>query len=469
MALTKVKAGNIILTTPSANSNDVTPATTQYVTTALANLADSAPSTLNTLNELAAALGDDANFSTTVTNSIATKLPLAGGTLTGGLSIRGFNGPVLKIGSSGSADPRIDFEDQNSTSLGAGIFLDQDQDTLRILRTVSGSATDGIAIDASGNVGIGASSISSWTKLQVAGTAGAQDGAKQALYIQSPTTTVNEGVGIRMSAASGSHEAVGIIGMVNNASGNAGAMTFHTYNLGATIPEVMRLDNNGAVLVGSTTNLNVLSGSPMLQIGAGSGHSSLQFYSATGSVGALYFGDATSGADRYDGYLEYRHNSRDMAFRAGGATVLTLKGNNANGTGHNVDYGEHQHDVGEGVGVGEFYTQVAGSSFTDQFRINFDNASWGGVTVDIRLNPNSSAGASVWVQYTIYSHAAHASANISAKDISGEGTGYINWVQESAGNLKCQLKTQYVTDDASARITYQMNHRGSQSIYLEEI
>jgi len=46
-------------------------------------IVDAAPGTLNTLNELAAALGDDANFSTTVTNSIATKLPLAGGTLTG--------------------------------------------------------------------------------------------------------------------------------------------------------------------------------------------------------------------------------------------------------------------------------------------------------------------------------------------------------------------------------------------------
>ena len=85
MALTKVKAGNIILTTPGASSNDVTPATTQYVTTAIGNLIDTAPSTLNTLNELAAALGDDVNFSTTVTDSIATKLPLAGGTLTGDL------------------------------------------------------------------------------------------------------------------------------------------------------------------------------------------------------------------------------------------------------------------------------------------------------------------------------------------------------------------------------------------------
>ena len=86
MALTKAKASNILLTTPAASSNDVTPATTEYVTTALANMVDSAPSTLNTLNELAAALGDDANFSTTVTNSIATKLPLAGGTMTGNIT-----------------------------------------------------------------------------------------------------------------------------------------------------------------------------------------------------------------------------------------------------------------------------------------------------------------------------------------------------------------------------------------------
>ncbi len=60
---------------------------TGYADTAVANLADSAPETLNTLNELASALGDDANFSTTITNSIATKLPLAGGTLTGNLTV----------------------------------------------------------------------------------------------------------------------------------------------------------------------------------------------------------------------------------------------------------------------------------------------------------------------------------------------------------------------------------------------
>ena len=120
-----------------------------------------------------------------------------------------------------------------------------------------------MVIDSSQNVGIGTSSISSWTKLQVQGTAGAQTGAYQALHITSPTTTANEGVGIRMSAASGSHEAVGIIGMVNNASGNSGSMTFHTYNGGADIPERMRLDSSGNLLVGKTVSSSGTNGIAM--------------------------------------------------------------------------------------------------------------------------------------------------------------------------------------------------------------
>ena len=82
-------ASTVTGTTAAASDNSTKIATTAYVTTALANLVDSAPGTLNTLNELAAALGDDAAFSTTVTNSIATKLPLAGGTMTGAIAHSG--------------------------------------------------------------------------------------------------------------------------------------------------------------------------------------------------------------------------------------------------------------------------------------------------------------------------------------------------------------------------------------------
>ena len=72
--------------TAATGTNTTQIATTAFVQGEVTALVDSAPSTLNTLNELAAALGDDANFSTTVTNSIAAKLPLAGGTLTGALT-----------------------------------------------------------------------------------------------------------------------------------------------------------------------------------------------------------------------------------------------------------------------------------------------------------------------------------------------------------------------------------------------
>jgi len=72
------------LTSPT-NSGDA--ATKGYVDTAISNLVDGAPAALDTLNELAAALNDDASFSTTVTNSIAAKLPLAGGTMTGAIAM----------------------------------------------------------------------------------------------------------------------------------------------------------------------------------------------------------------------------------------------------------------------------------------------------------------------------------------------------------------------------------------------
>ena len=62
---------------------------TAYADSAVSNLVGAAPAALNSLNELATALGDDANFATTVTNNLATKLPLAGGTMTGNIAMTG--------------------------------------------------------------------------------------------------------------------------------------------------------------------------------------------------------------------------------------------------------------------------------------------------------------------------------------------------------------------------------------------
>lgn len=62
-------------------------ATQTYVNTAISNLINAAPTALDTLAELSTALNNDASFATTVTNSIASKLALSGGTLTGVINI----------------------------------------------------------------------------------------------------------------------------------------------------------------------------------------------------------------------------------------------------------------------------------------------------------------------------------------------------------------------------------------------
>ena len=98
LASTGAIGSAVTATTQSASDNSTKIATTAYVDTAVSNLVDSAPGALNTLNELAAAVNDDANFSTTITNSIAAKLPLAGGTMSGDIAFGDNN--KIKMGAS---------------------------------------------------------------------------------------------------------------------------------------------------------------------------------------------------------------------------------------------------------------------------------------------------------------------------------------------------------------------------------
>ena len=133
----------VTATTQSASDNSTKVATTAYTDTAIANLVDSAPGTLNTLNELAAALGDDANFSTPVTNSIATKLPLAGGTLTGDLTLSG-TAPIINFTDS---DNNPDYKLR--ANAGAFFITDATANSNRFVVNADGH------VDVTGNLDVG--------------------------------------------------------------------------------------------------------------------------------------------------------------------------------------------------------------------------------------------------------------------------------------------------------------------------
>jgi len=126
-------ANGVTATTQAQSDNTTKVATTAYVRSAVAGVVDSAPTALDTLNELAAALGDDANFATTTANSIGTKLPLAGGQMTGNIT---FSGSQTVDGRDLSADgAKLD-------GIQAGATDDQSAaEILTAIKTVDGSGS----------------------------------------------------------------------------------------------------------------------------------------------------------------------------------------------------------------------------------------------------------------------------------------------------------------------------------------
>ena len=368
MALTKVKAGNILLTTPGASSNDVTPATTQYVTTALANLADSAPSTLNTLNELAAALGDDANFSTTVTNSIAAKLPLAGGTMTGGIITSGSN-TGTNPAANGHIANELQFFNASATDNnlnGIGFYNSNSAVDARIagvhkshssrhgeiaFLTHDGTAlTERVRFDKDGNVGIGMTPapVSSDTVLSIYNTAT----PRIKLHNNTTGSASGDGAEINMSGSDFILE--------NREAGNV-----RLFNNGA---ERMRIDSSGKVMIGST-NTGV-GGAIDFSVGSTSSSGGITLWSPTNGTHSLGFGDGYTGTDRYRGYVEYAHNGDSMRFATASTERMRI---------------DSVGNVGIGTSSPSYKLQVSGTGGT---RMMVENTDTNWAAVDIRAGGN---------------------------------------------------------------------------------
>jgi len=110
----------VTATTQSASDDSTKLATTAFVQAAVTSLIDGAPGSLNTLNELAAAINDDSSYATTLTTALATKLPLAGGTLTGNVlhndgvkDIYGTNSDLQIYHDSSSGESRVEVRNHN--------------------------------------------------------------------------------------------------------------------------------------------------------------------------------------------------------------------------------------------------------------------------------------------------------------------------------------------------------------------
>ena len=158
-------------------------------------------------------------------------------------------------------------------------------------------------IDASGNVGIGETSPSTYGKLVVTGS------TPFAVLRSSDVTTA----GFSMLVNSGSN------GVGSIATDNGGHMTFDTGSTGASQAERMRIDASGnlimtaggSIVAGGANDLILNAGeSGTLALIEGSGNTKVTIASGSTSTGELLFGRST---DNDAGRIIYDHNNNSLS------------------------------------------------------------------------------------------------------------------------------------------------------------
>ena len=323
-ATSALNDGNIFIgnssnqsSTAALNTSIVPEGSNLYYTDARADarvalIVDAAPSTLDTLNELAAALGDDANFSTTVTNSIATKLPLAGGTITGDVSFTDGNKAVFGTGS----DLQIYHDGSNSyiDDAGQGVLAIRSNS----VRLQKYTGEEMVQADADGAVILYHNNVVKFattaTGIDVTGTTTTD----QYLYVNSPNGTQLQ---LR------SEDAYTTLGVGNR---NLNISANRTIFLDDAFAEVMRINDDGKVgigtatpatalhvrgtasTVGATRSVVTLTDDTAMGINVGSGVAFRGLYTSAGAeanYGGIFAGKANANSGNANGYLSLSYSA----------------------------------------------------------------------------------------------------------------------------------------------------------------
>jgi hypothetical protein len=215
--------GDISVTTATAAGGTSTTAlaSTAFVQQELTTLIGGAPSTLNDLNELAAAINDDANYNSTLTTALATKLPLAGGTMTGNLAVEKSANPIISVTETGAGAVTI-----QGTGSGGRVYSNASN---KLLLGANGQNAH-IIVNTTGTVGIGAGTNPT-SKLQVEGSMG----TTPLVLMKSADTTANDGAVLKLDA---SGRGSGIV--------DIDIFAVHNYDGG-----VFHIRNNGFVGIGT--------------------------------------------------------------------------------------------------------------------------------------------------------------------------------------------------------------------------
>jgi len=230
----------VTVATAAGSTNTTAAASTAFVQQELTTLIGGAPGTLDTLNELAAAINDDSNYNSTLTTALATKLPLAGGTLTGSLEVNNASAGTTvatfegTYGSGGDVQ-LVRFERGGGAVYGAISYKDATTDmefgtiSSHALSLTTGN-TRRLTIDNSGNVGMGSASAAN-ELIVTSLDNGTSFGSNRMLKLIGTSTTDNSRMGIHFTGNTGIGNGLAIIEAVNeDQSAGHTSLRMHTYS-----------------------------------------------------------------------------------------------------------------------------------------------------------------------------------------------------------------------------------------------
>jgi hypothetical protein len=373
-------------------------ATQSYVNTAISNLVNAAPTALDTLKELATALNNDASFATTVTNSIASKLALSGGTLTGTL-----NGTTIIT--TGSATFGSDVFTYNN----GGIFF-----------SGGGSYSTGIFQNSNGlNLQVSGSPV-----FKLAYTTGAAT-FTGSVSIEGSGSMIRSGNELRFYRAdnaiytklfdSGSLAANGFVLDNMNAEG------FHFKNNGTTI---MRMNSSNNIGINTTTPYSAL------------------HVARAGNVngGSLLLGVATSGAAKWS-YLAGAHYDQTTGSGNGsGSAGIALIGVYSNSTNNDVYIGGGPYEINAATSIA-FYTHTSTTSTaggTEKMRLTSTGRLGIGQSVPaytLDVNGSSRMRDEIWLNSAGQSSIVFQLSDVNKYNIAYNTNGYLQFYNYVAGGI----------------------------------
>jgi hypothetical protein len=187
---------------------------------------------------------------------------------------------------------------------------------------------EAMRIDAGGNVGIGATTLTV-SGLEIARATGAATPTPVELRLSTTTdgsdwSTTDPWGRLSFYSADTSSAGPKIVSAIDvtavAASGGTGNLSFKLAAITTgTLTERMRITSDGNVGIGTTSPGSFISYGQRLVVGSGSGGQGITVYSATNAFGALVFADGTTGDSQLrPGQVVYDHSTNAMFFSTNG-------------------------------------------------------------------------------------------------------------------------------------------------------